>query len=232
MSGRAQGVRTLSPRIGTGGNTFISSLSSVNQGSPACLPPASVVHGEGSPHRTMVASPTMVFRTTAVVSQPSPSGQCMSGRLHPNQSTELPVPTCLEFLRQALRSKFSQVVVEDMLHALRPSSTRQYESCWKAFHRFLFVHRITTVSERVVFSFLSSLVHDQERQLSTVSVHLAALSDPLFYGYGIRLDNRATTLLKRGLFHQHPPLRQNGVLWSLQKVLDLLQSEPFSRPAT
>ena len=46
------------------------------------------------------------------------------------------------------------------------------------------------------------------------------------------MDERATTLLKRGLFHQHPPLRRECVPWSLQKVLDLLQSRPFTQPST
>ncbi|MPC61013.1 hypothetical protein E2C01_055075 [Portunus trituberculatus] len=59
------------------------------------------------------------------------------------------------------------------------------------------------------------------------SVHLAALSDPLLYSYGIKLDPRAVTLFKRGLFHQRPRLRQGRNLWSLQRVMDLFQSDSF-----
>ena len=119
-----------------------------------------------------------------------------------------------------------------MLQAMRPSSTRQYESCWKAFHRFLRDQEDLSVSEGMVFSFLSFMVHEQNRQLPTVAVHLAALSDPLWYGYGIRMDPRAVTLLKRGLFHQRPPLREKRATWSLQKILDLLQSQTFGYAST
>ncbi|MPC60256.1 hypothetical protein E2C01_054295 [Portunus trituberculatus] len=114
-----------------------------------------------------------------------------------------------------------------MLSALRPSSTRQYESCWRAFQAFLRERGAPSVTAAVVFSFLSSLVHERGRQPPTVAVHLVALSDPLWYGFNIRLDPRAVVLLKRGLFYQRPPLRAPRPTWSLQKVLDILRGGAF-----
>ena len=78
-----------------------------------------------------------------------------------------------------------------------------------------------------MFCFLSFLVHEQNRVLSTVAGHLAALSDPLVYGYGIRIDPRTVTFLKRGLFHQRPLPRQERPLCSLKKFLDHFQSALF-----
>ncbi|KAG7156372.1 hypothetical protein Hamer_G006114 [Homarus americanus] len=58
-------------------------------------------------------------------------------------------------------------------------TTRQYESCWKAFQLYLMVHGAPTPCESVVLEFLSSLAHERGRSIPTLSVHLAALTDPL-----------------------------------------------------
>ena len=118
-----------------------------------------------------------------------------------------------------------------MLAALRPSSTRQYQSHWKAFQSFLKLKGLRDVSESVVLDFLSFLAHDRGRSSATLSTHLAALADPLKYGWGLVLDRRSVTLLKRGLFHQNPPPRRPGPFWSLEKVLRFLQGDQFGSDA-
>ncbi|KAG0719776.1 hypothetical protein GWK47_049799 [Chionoecetes opilio] len=86
--------------------------------------------------------------------------------------------TRLEFLRTSLRRTVSDTVAEDMLAALRPSSTRQYQSHWKAFQSFLKLKGLRDVSESVVLDFLSCSAHDRGRSSATLSTHLAALADP------------------------------------------------------
>ncbi|KAG7157218.1 hypothetical protein Hamer_G010071 [Homarus americanus] len=72
--------------------------------------------------------------------------------------------------------------------------------------------------------FLSNLVHEQGRSILTLSIHLAALTDPLDYKCGVKVNNKSVTLLKLGLFHQRPLARPPRTFWSLEKVLTLLGS--------
>ncbi|MPC72877.1 hypothetical protein E2C01_067190 [Portunus trituberculatus] len=168
------------------------------------LPDLRVVQRQGSPSGFVVASSTVVLRPEGLVPQPPVCGDCVLPQSTNGQATVVPPPTHLEFLCRALRNHFSAAMVEDMLRALCPSSTRQYESCWRAFQAFLRKRGAPSVTAAVVFSFLSFLVHERGRQPPTVAVHLAALSAPLWYGFNIRLDPRAVVLLKRGHFLRYP----------------------------
>ncbi|KAG0721144.1 hypothetical protein GWK47_006512 [Chionoecetes opilio] len=149
----------------------------------------------------------------------------------PDQASFHLEATRLEFLRTSLRRTVSDAVAEDILAALRPSSTRQYQSHWKAFQSFLKLKGLRDVSESVVLDFLSFLAHDRGRSSATLSTHLAALADPLKYGWGLVLDRRSVTLLKRGLFLQNPPPHRPGPFWSLEKVLRFLQGDQFGSDA-
>lgn len=92
------------------------------------------------------------------------------------------------------------------LAALRPSSTRHYQSHWKALQSFLLQKGHRDISESMALDFLSFLAHDKRRFLVTISTNLTALVDPLQYDWGIVL----VTPLKRGLFHQTPAPRHPG----------------------
>lgn len=63
------------------------------------------------------------------------------------------------------------------------------------------------MSEDIVLAFLSYLGHERGRAPTALSVHLAALWDPLSYRLGLTVELRSLVLLKRGIFHQQPPTR-------------------------
>ena len=123
--------------------------------------------------------------------------------------------------------------MEDILAAFRPSTIRQYESHWKAFQSFLREKGAPLVTNSIILEFLSYLAHFKGRSPSNIATHLAALADPLKFGWDITLEKRTLTLLKRGVFHQNPPPRRGSPFWSLSKVLSNLSPPTFpDRPPT
>ncbi|KAK4328441.1 hypothetical protein Pmani_001189 [Petrolisthes manimaculis] len=105
-----------------------------------------------------------------------------------------------------------------MLEALRPTSRRQYESCWKRFKIFLSAaHK--PISQDTVLSFLTWLSTTGNRAPATITTHVAALADPLWFGAGIQLEERTLSLLKRGIRANTTPGPRTTPRWSLHKVL-------------
>ncbi|KAK4325152.1 hypothetical protein Pmani_004305 [Petrolisthes manimaculis] len=124
----------------------------------------------------------------------------------------------MDFLRKGLRRKFSVDSVAVMLEALRPTSRRQYESCWKRFKIFLSAaHK--PLSQDTVLSFLTWLSTTGNRAPATITAHVAALADPLWFGAGIQLEERTLSLLKRGIRANITPGQRTTPRWSLHKVL-------------
>lgn len=188
--------------------------------------PSEVLQGQNNDDCAVVASSAMVRGASPVVSVSSSTGRSRPQRDTPWQALFHTGASRVEFLRACLRHRFSSKVVEDMLSAFRASTVRQYESHWRSFHSFT-RERNMEVTEAAVMDFLSFLSHKRGRSASTIATHLAALADPLKYGWGIVLDPRSVQLLKRGLFHQNPPPRRENPFWSLEKVLTLLSSSKY-----
>ncbi|KAK4322186.1 hypothetical protein Pmani_006985 [Petrolisthes manimaculis] len=124
----------------------------------------------------------------------------------------------LDFLRKRLRSKFLEDSVALMLNALRPTSRRQYQSCWKRFQIFL-SSAGRPLSQDTVLSFLTWLSSTGNRAPATVTAHVSALADPLWFGADIHLERRALTLLSWGIRATSTPGPRNTPRWSLHKVL-------------
>lgn len=112
-----------------------------------------------------------------------------------------------------------------MLKAHRPSTVRQYESCWRRFQDFLRRHAIGTISASTILDFLTWLADSTNRAPATVSAHYAALADPLRFGMGIRVPQRALSLLMKGISSSREPRRQPVLAWSLHRVLQYLTFE-------
>ncbi|MPC44910.1 hypothetical protein E2C01_038590 [Portunus trituberculatus] len=80
---------------------------------PPLLPPeyssgSATTYGfsrEGSCGSSLVASPSMVLHTTTMDSQLPVFGKQLSSQLFDDQTTEISLPSCVEFLCQALRRK-------------------------------------------------------------------------------------------------------------------------------
>ena len=132
-----------------------------------------------------------------------------------------------EILSRSLSKKLSNSVIEDLFKDLRASTLRQYQSCWSAFQRFCKVSNITEVSQDVVLRFLSYLFHERNYSVATINTHIAALKDPLWYGFQVVLDPRVLDLLRRSFFLQRPPSKTSRPFWSLSKVLNSLSPPEF-----
>ena len=108
------------------------------------------------------------------------------------------------------------------------STLRQYESAWKAFQFFLRNRPFSYISLPLVYEFLSYMFHVRRRAAPTVATYAAALADPLSLGFNITIRGRVLDLLKRGHFHQRPPVKRPRIFWSLSMVLTLLRGPSFT----
>ncbi|MPC35659.1 hypothetical protein E2C01_029087 [Portunus trituberculatus] len=104
---------------------------------------------------------------------------CMASK--PGYTTpNITITSCLEFLQHALSWHFSPGAVARMLRPYRPSSVRQYESCWRYFHDYLQKHTPEAISANMVLDFLAWPANMTNKAPATVSVIY-----PLRFGVGI-----------------------------------------------
>lgn len=105
----------------------------------------------------------------------------------------------LEFLWGTLSHNFSMKVVDMILRVHRPSSVRQYESCWRRFGDNLRSHALGILSINTILNVPTWLADSTNRAPATISAHYAALTDPLHFDVGIRVSQRALSLLREGI---------------------------------
>lgn len=117
--------------------------------------------------------------------RPLPLGiACMSGNLASQLQASFK-SSCLEFLTQGLQHHYSGDALTTMFGAKRPSSIRQYESCWRQFQGYISTHRVTEINQSSVLNFLDWLAKTGNRAPSTVAAHISALVDPLRFGLDV-----------------------------------------------
>ncbi|MPC80331.1 hypothetical protein E2C01_074909 [Portunus trituberculatus] len=63
------------------------------------------------------------------------------------------------------------------------------------------------------------MFHVRRRAVPTVATYVAALADPLSLEFNITIRGRVLDLLKKGHFHQRPPVKRPRIFWSLSKSL-------------
>ena len=114
----------------------------------------------------------------------------------------------LAFLKKVLAGQdLHQSSVSDLLSAHRASTRRQYEAGWKKFQRFLASSGVTSISPPVLLRFASSLFHGPSKSsLATVTNAMAAIKDPVRFGFGVVADPRQWELLRGSFFLQRPPV--------------------------
>ncbi|KAK4324290.1 hypothetical protein Pmani_005130 [Petrolisthes manimaculis] len=83
---------------------------------------------------------------------------------------------------------------------------------------------VRPLSQDTVLSFLTWLSSTGNRASATVTSHVSALADPLWFGADIHLERRALSLLSRGIRATSTPGRRNTPRWSLHKVLASVES--------
>ena len=182
------------------------------------------VQGQSTPDCAAMESPSLDANAPSNVPRTTtPDGADPRGQHGPGVH-EILGSTRVEFLKLTLGRTLPTETIQDIVQGLRSSTTRQYESSWKKFQRFIRESKTESVSPKTVLEFASYLFHKLKLAISTISGHIAAISDPLKFAYNIAPDSRALELMKSSFFLQRPPKRKSTPTWSVQKVLDHLSS--------
>ena len=193
------------------------------------LPSSGVVSGAGPSGCPVLAGSTLVSgSSTSSPSLSSSGGGGSTSRVFGTVPDVLAL-TRLEFLKKVLAGQdLHPSAVSDLLFAHRPSTCRQYEAGWKKFQRFLSSAKVQRISPQVLLWFASHVFHsDSKPSLATVTNALAAIKDPVKFGFDVVADSRQLELLRASFFIQRPSALRPPPNWSLQKVLDFLQSPRF-----
>ena len=140
----------------------------------------------------------------------------------------------MAFLRLAMSGlELSQTSITNLNLAHRTSTCRQYQSGWRKFQGFISTHGIKSISPSVLTDFATSTFHAGPRvSPATVSNAMVAIRDPMFFGFGVTIDQRQWELLKAAFFQQRPPPVPQPPQWSLNKVLALLGTTRFQSDPT
>ena len=186
----------------------------------------------GSPHRSAVESTTMGSNATPSMSLSRTSVGTSAQRDIGLGIHEILGSTRVEFLKRALSRSLPEETVRDIVLGLRTSTTRQYESSWKKFQKFVEERKYSTISAETVLEFASYLFHKKKLAISTISGHISAIADPLKFAFDISTDSRSLDLMKSSFFLQRPPARKPSPSWSIQKVLNLLSSDQYVNEVT
>jgi len=86
-----------------------------------------------------------------------------------------------------------------MLRCQGQSTVRQYQSAWKVFQEFVAIRKPSSISSNFILQFASYLFHCKDLSSASISSYMAAVADPLFNAYGVKVDNHSLDLLKRFL---------------------------------
>ena len=117
--------------------------------------------------------------------------------------------------------------------SIRASTKGQYESGWKKFQQFVSSTDVTEITPSVPLDFAAALFHSEPFPCpSTVANAMAAIKDPLWFGFGVVADARAWKMFQQAFFLQRPGHVRSPALWSLPKVLRLLESPCFTASPT
>ena len=134
------------------------------------------------------------------------------------------------FLTLALtKLDMPQATIDDLIKAHRTSTCRQYQSGWKKFQSFVRIKNISTFQPETLASFATHVFRSGPRvSPATVTNAMVAIRDPMSYGFGIEIERRTWDLLRKSFFNQRPPTLPSPPTWSLEKLLNLLQTPRFT----
>ncbi|XP_026535084.1 uncharacterized protein LOC113419749 [Notechis scutatus] len=190
--------------------------------------------GGSSPGGPILAQETMVCRSSQSVSGPPVEDSARQGLAVPGTSSA-PKSTVasvsrLEVERERLRNEgLSAQVINTILAARRPSTTRIYNATWNIFCKWCHKSSINPLSPSIA-QILAFLQDGLDRGLSpnTLRRQVAALSTVVSGSSSGSLSHhpRIRAFL-RGASNLHPPVIHRYPTWDLNKVLMALTKPPF-----
>merc|ERR1739842_115599 len=137
----------------------------------------------------------------------------------------------LDTLRSALTDAgLSEVVIDTILRAHKPTTLNQYQSIWAKFISFLRTKEclITNVTINIVCEFLYLHQNQFDRQYRTITAYKSALRLPILYAANVEINCLTVDLYMRGAYNTTPPLKAKEMpLWSLNGLLTFLDTARF-----
>ena len=138
-----------------------------------------------------------------------------------------PPPSRVDFMRTCYRKSYSDKTISVLLEKLRHSTQRQYETSWSSFVNFVKIENVSVINRETVCSFMLFLFETKKFTAHTVATYKAALKDPLSLGFDFDTSDEFFTQFIKGLKNRRPARPYRPVMWSLDKVLELLMSEKY-----
>ena len=181
-------------------------------------------------YNTRYTHETLVYGSTAAEGTINSSGSETSA----DSGEEISDPTQhyqtsrVEVIRSAYRSKFhsDQQTLGLLATPIRQSSLNDYEIKWNKFCSYLRSHRITPsqLSLNNVLEFFSHLFYEKNLRPNTVAHYRSALTVPLQLKFNINLHDPAVSHLIRSMAIKRPANPASTPAWSLNKLLELLDT--------
>ena len=126
-------------------------------------------------------------------------------------SNDITTLSRMAFIRLVMtRRELSTSSVDDIEQAHSASTRRQYESGWKNFQTFVSSSGVKTMIPSVLTSFATHVFHAKATvSPATVTNAMVAVRDPLYFGFGVTIDDREWVLLRGSLFRHRPQPSQS-----------------------
>ena len=189
-----------------------------------------------STHNTRHAHEAMVYDATTTASTLNINrGETTTGSYkQASSSTQYYKTSRVAVIRTAYQTKFQscQQTIGLLATPIRPSSLKDYQVKWSKFVSFLTEHNIPPdeLGLSNVLDFFSHLFFVKKLRANTVAHYRSALTVPLQLGFQINLHDPAVTQILRAMQIQRPNAPATTPAWSLNKVLQLLDSWPNKVP--
>ena len=192
---------------------------------------------QNSSHSSVLATATVVFRTSSSISVSSDSSATNSkttDSIQRKMCTSKPPnsrPSRLGVIKQSIRDKkFSQNVADFVSRSRRASTQKVYDTKWTIFSNWCHTKKVNPISApiTVIADFLIFLFSEKKCQISTIKGYRSMISNTLKFKTGNRIgSNPVLSELIRSFELQRPVQRSLTPKWDLSWVLVSLQKPPF-----
>ena len=131
-------------------------------------------------------------------------------------------PSYVDFLTVTYGNQFSPEYVALLTGTVRSSASNQYQSCWKSWVSFVHSEQPSEITPNFMISYFRFLSEVKGFKPATVRTYKAALREPILQGFGIDLRDELFHKVSKTLALRNPSSPPRPLMWSLEKVLDLL----------
>ena len=133
----------------------------------------------------------------------------------------------VEFLKHVWTHKFDKITASNLIKSYRVSSTKQFQSVWKSFQKWL-PEKIKLLKKVHVLRFLIWLHKKKGLSSKTVLSYRGALALPLRVGFNISTTDKEFNLLSRSQFLEKPAPGKKIPSWSLNHALEFFNAPRFN----